>query len=128
VLVCQSGAWKSFACRGLGGCSKYGVWCDVANGTEGDRCPNEDEKRRLCSDDHRSRLTCSGGKYVASRCVGIGCTIDEGKVTCELGEHSSARRAIRRRTARRAASTERATSGGGPPMDRRTHLPWSERF
>jgi hypothetical protein len=89
VIVCQGGTWASFPCRGASGCSKQGdgVFCDVANGKVGDPCPNEDEKRQTCSDDHKSRLTCMAGKYVGDSCIGVGCMqSDDGKVTCDLGQ------------------------------------------
>src|SRR5258706_282261 len=89
VLVCQDGTWKSFPCRGAAGCNKQGdgVWCDVSVGKEGDQCPTEDEKRQTCSDDHKSRLTCTAGTYVGNKCVGVGCTQeDNGKVKCDLGQ------------------------------------------
>jgi len=86
-LVCQSGAWAAFPCAK--GCRKQGdgIFCDVGLANAGDPCPKEDEQRKTCTPDHQSRLTCTGGKYVARKCVGVGCAIDDdGKITCELGE------------------------------------------
>lgn len=86
-LVCQSGAWAAFPCNN--GCKKQGdgVFCDVGLANENDPCPKEDEKRKTCSVDHKSRLTCTDGKYVARKCVGMGCALDDdGKVTCDIGE------------------------------------------
>lgn len=82
-LVCEDGTWKSFPCRGPAGCTKQGdgIWCDVSLSNADDQCPHEDEKRQACSDDHKSRLTCTAGTYVATKCVG--CSVDnDGKVKC----------------------------------------------
>src|SRR5205823_12819837 len=69
-LVCQGGTWAAFSCAN--GCKKQGdgVYCDVGLANENDPCPKEDETRKTCSVDHKSRLTCTDGKYVARKCVG----------------------------------------------------------
>jgi hypothetical protein len=112
-LVCQSGTWQSFPCRGPAGCAKQGdgIWCDVSVGREGDQCPLEDEKRQTCSDDHKLRLTCTAGAYVGNKCVGIGCTQeDNGKVKCDLGEPEL------------GASCDPATARTTCGMDRKSHI------
>lgn len=112
-LVCEDGTWKSFPCRGVAGCTKQGdgIWCDVSVGQEADQCPHEDEKRQTCSDDHKARLTCTGGAYLATKCVGIGCTVeDNGKVKCDTGQPDLGSPCD--------PAKDRATCG----MDRKSHI------
>lgn len=87
MLVCQSGSWSAFSCPGPAGCAKHGdgLSCDVAGVAAGSACPKGDEKRRTCSADGKSRLTCEGGSYAARPCVG-GCAIEDEHVRCDLGE------------------------------------------
>ena len=84
VLVCKSGRFATAGtCRGPNGCrfDGEGYVCDYSVALVGDRC--EDDFTRACSMDHRSRLDCKDGVFVAGdKCARSGGCIKRENVEC----------------------------------------------
>lgn len=85
-LVCQKGSYIQAPCKGPRGCglSPSGVSCDISGNQAGDACSTDEEGASACNDP-KTRIVCTGGKFVATTCRGPkGCETQEGRPLCDV--------------------------------------------